>query len=106
MHNQLPGDNPPPCYEYLFYNLNEYPPNVPSIRTEANKWTGLASPCTRAGLIAESLDMSSLGGCNHALVQRWVNLDLPLSLFMVEARQALQRCGGPAVAVPVSGVPR
>eukprot|EP00752_Nemacystus_decipiens_P015748 g14060.t1 len=60
-------------------------------RTEANKWSGLASPCRTESLLVESLDMSSLGGCNHAKAQRWKDLDLPLSTFMLEARKATAR---------------
>lgn len=36
--------------------------------------------------------MSSLGGCQHGLAQRWIDLDLPLSTFMMNARMSVRRC--------------
>lgn len=61
------------------------------IRTEGNKWMGLGSPTKRDSLIAESRNMTPLGGVNHARTERWSELELPMSDFMMKARHVLRR---------------
>ncbi|CAM9354686.1 unnamed protein product, partial [Laminaria digitata] len=40
-------------------------------RTEGNKWMGLGSPTKLDSLVAESRNMSVLGGADHARTERW-----------------------------------
>lgn len=68
--------------------------NVPIImcyRTQGNKWMGLGAPTKRDSLIAESRNMSPLGGAEHARTERWNELELPLPDFMMGARHVLRR---------------
>ncbi|CAM9160831.1 unnamed protein product [Laminaria digitata] len=60
-------------------------------RTEGNKWTGLGSPTSRDSLLAESRNMSALGGADHGRAGRWSELELPLADFMMGARYVLRR---------------
>ena len=61
------------------------------IRTTANKWMGLGLPTSNKSLVAESLNMTPLGGAEHAHTRRWRELDLPIADFMLGARRVLLR---------------
>ena len=52
---------------------------------------GLGSPTKRDSLVAESRNMSPLGGADHARTERWSELELPMSNFMMGARHVLRR---------------
>ena len=52
---------------------------------------GLGSPTKRDSLIAESCNMSPLGGADHARTERWSELELPMSDFMMKSRHVLRR---------------
>ena len=52
---------------------------------------GLGAPTKRDSLLAESRNMSPLGGADHARTERWSELELPLPNFMMGARHALRR---------------
>ena len=78
------------------FRIDELIPNSQStfyyvIRTDGNKWMGLGSPTKRDSLIAESRNMSPLGGVDHARTERWSELELPMSEFMMKARHVLRR---------------
>ena len=60
-------------------------------RTEGNKWMGPGSPTKRDSLVAESRNMSALGGADHARAEGWSELELPMSGFMMRARHVLRR---------------
>lgn len=55
---------------------------------QPNKWFGSV---TIESLLEEADDMSSLGGCKHSTAKRWVDLDLPLSTFMLKARVIIRK---------------
>ncbi|CAM9646551.1 unnamed protein product, partial [Laminaria digitata] len=44
------------------------------LTTEGNKWMGLGAPTKRDSLVAESRNMSPLGGADHARTERWSEL--------------------------------
>ena len=48
-------------------------------------------PITKESLVAETSNMSPLGGYQHGIEQRWIDLDLPLSKFMLKARTITHR---------------
>ena len=52
---------------------------------------GLGSPTKRDSLIDESRNMAPLGGADHARTERWSELELPMSDFMMKARHVLRR---------------
>lgn len=52
---------------------------------------GLGSPTKRDSLLAESRNMSALGGADHGRAERWSELKLPLADFMMRARHVLRR---------------
>ena len=60
-------------------------------RTEGNKWMGLGSSAKLDSVVAESRNMSSLGGADHGCANRWTELELPLADFMLDARKVLRR---------------
>ena len=61
---------------------------------------GLGSPTKRDSLVAESRNMSTLGGADHARAERWNELELPLSDFMMGARHVLRRSDSPPTSNP------
>ena len=52
---------------------------------------GLGAPTKRDSLVAESRNMSPLGGADHARTERWSELELPLPDFIMGARHVLRR---------------
>lgn len=60
-------------------------------RTEGKKGLGLGAPVIRQSLVAETRNMSPLGGADHGRAERWSELELPLVDFMLGARQVLRR---------------
>lgn len=63
-----------------------------SARTPTNKWMGIGSVVKRQSLVAETTNMTPLGGADHASQQRWTDLQLPFADFIVGARRTLIRC--------------
>ena len=52
---------------------------------------GLGSPTKRESLVAESRNMSPLGGADHARTERWSELELPNTDFMMRAQHVLRK---------------
>ena len=52
---------------------------------------GLGFTVSNKSVVAEALNMTPLGGGDHAQTQRWRELDLPLADFMLGARRVLLR---------------
>lgn len=77
--------------DMVLATINPNSARVYGVRTEGNKWMGLGSPTKRDSLLAESRNMSPLGGADHARTERWSELELPLSDFMMGARHVLRR---------------
>lgn len=76
---------------WLHRGLLSCPSPLTFKRTNSNKWAGIFMPITKESLVAETSNMSPLGGYQHGIEQRWIDLDLPLSKFMLKARTITHR---------------